>query len=119
MKSGKKRKIAVAIFKCIACVAAFICVLICALCLVSRFCMDGGEIAFEATIISVDENWVTAQVTKQAFTLFYKRLPKEIIFSTGNFEDYDLKAGDVISGIFKGGTVKGNHVTVITVTVIE
>jgi len=115
MKGGSKKKIAVAIFKCIACVAAFICVLF----LFGRFGRDGGDTGFEAIIISVDENWVTAQVTKQDFTLFYKRLPKEIIFDTNTFEGSGLKAGDVISGIFQGGTVKGNHVTVITVTVIE
>ena len=78
----------------------------------------GGEIGFEATVNSVENGVAYATVTEQATGLLSKKLPESIMFDTSEL-DVKLNAGDKISGCYLSGSVNGESVRVVSVTVID
>ena len=79
----------------------------------------GGEIGFEATINRVEPeyNMAYATVTKQDTGLFSKKLPESIMFETADLDE-ELNAGDKISGCYLSGSINGQTVRVVSVSVI-
>ena len=101
----KKVIIILAVMVCIA-VAAF-------------FSIDraGGEIGFEATINRVEDGVAYATVTEQDAGFLAKKLPESIMFETADLDE-ELQAGDKISGCYLSGTIDGQTVRVVSVSVV-
>ena len=80
----------------------------------------GGEIGFDAVINRVEPeyNMAYATVTDQDAGFFSKKLPESIMFNTSNL-DVELKAGDKIQGCYLSGTISGDSVRVVSVTIKE
>ena len=79
----------------------------------------GGEEGFEAIIVSVDGNVITAEVTKDDATSFLSpKLPDQIVFDADRCDGSHLKVGDKIKGTYLKGTIDGNNVRVVSVSVI-
>ena len=80
----------------------------------------GGEGGFDAVILSVDGNVITAEVTKDddATSFLSPKLPDKIIFDADRCDGSHLKVGDKISGTYLKGTIDGNNVHVVSVSVI-
>ena len=76
----------------------------------------GGEIGFDAVIISVEGNWITAEVTNDSASFFSKKLPNEIKFDSTVAGVSDLKPGDYIHADYLSGTIDGNQVKVVSIT---
>lgn len=80
----------------------------------------GGEIGFYATVLSVEGDVITAEVTKdEASSIFSKKLPDRIVFGTTVPGADNLKAGDKIYGMYLKGTISGENVYIIDVGVIS
>ena len=77
----------------------------------------GGEIGFEATINRVEDGIAYATVTEQDAGFLAKKLPESIMFETVDL-DKELQAGDKISGCYLSGTIDGQTVRVVSVSVI-
>ena len=79
----------------------------------------GGEEGFEAEILSVEENIITAKVTYENRSLFLSpKLPDTIVFDADRCDGSHLKVGDKIRGTYIKGTIDGNNVHVVSVSVI-
>ena len=79
----------------------------------------GGEGGFEAVIVSVEGNVITAEVTKDDATSFLSpKLPDTIVFDAGRCDGSHLKVGDKIKGTYLKGTIDGDNVSVVSVSVI-
>ena len=79
----------------------------------------GGEGGFEAEILSVEEDIITAKVTCENRNSFLSpKLPDTIIFDADRCDGSHLKVGDKISGMYLKGTINGNNVHVVSVSVI-
>ena len=82
----------------------------------------GGEGGFEAVIVSVEGNVITAEVTKDddddATSFLSPKLPDKIVFDADRCDGSHLKVGDKISGMYLKGTIDGNNVHVVSVSVI-
>lgn len=79
----------------------------------------GGEGGFEAVIISVEGDVITAEVTKDDATSFLSpKLPDTIVFDAGRCDGSHLKVGDKIKGTYLKGTIDGDNVSVVSVSVI-
>ena len=78
----------------------------------------GGEIGFDAVINRVEPeyNMAYATVTDQDAGFFSKKLPESIMFNTSDL-DVELKAGDKIQGCYLSGTISGDSVRVVSVTI--
>ena len=78
----------------------------------------GGEIGFDAVINRVEPeyNMAYATVTKQNTGFLVKRLPESIMFNTTDL-DVELKAGDEIHGCYLSGTINGQDVRVVSISV--
>lgn len=77
----------------------------------------GGEIGFEATINKVEDGIAYATVSDQDAGFLSKKLPESIMFETANLGE-ELQAGDKISGCYLSGTIEGQTVRVVSVSVI-
>lgn len=78
----------------------------------------GGEGGFEAAIVSVESNVITANVTHEYRTsVLSPKLPDTIIFDADHCDGSHLKVGDKISGTYIKGTIDGNNVRVVSVSV--
>lgn len=77
----------------------------------------GGEINFTATITQVKDGTAYAAVTEEHGYLGIGKLPGNIMFSTACLDE-ELEAGDKISGSYLRGTIEGQTVRVVSVTVI-
>lgn len=78
----------------------------------------GGEIGFYATVLSVDGNMITAEVTAdEASSFFSKKLPNRIVFDITVSGETNLKVGDRIYGNYLEGTIKGENVRVVSVVI--
>ena len=77
----------------------------------------GGEIGFEATINRVEDGIAYATVTEQDAGFLAKKLPESIMFETVDLDE-ELQAGDKISGCYLRGTIDGQTVRVVSVSVI-
>ena len=77
----------------------------------------GGEIGFEATINRVEDGIAYATVTEQDAGFLAKKLPESIMFETVDLDE-ELQAGDKISGCYLSGTIDGQTVRVVSVSVI-
>lgn len=78
----------------------------------------GGEIGFGAIIDKVEDGIAYATVTEQSASFLSKKLPDKIMFSTIDL-DVELMPGDVISACYLSGTIEGNTVRVVSVSVIS
>ena len=79
----------------------------------------GGEEGFEAEILSVEENKITAKVTYENRDSFLSpKLPDTIVFDAGRCDGSHLKVGDKIRGTYLKGTIDGNNVCVVSMGVI-
>ena len=80
----------------------------------------GGEIWFSAVVerVSTDPDVAFVQVTDQYTNFLSKKLPEHIYFFTYEL-DKDLEPGDIISGCYLHGTIRGNTVRVVSVTIID
>ena len=79
----------------------------------------GGEGGFEAVIVSVEGNVITAEVTKDddATSFLSPKLPDKIVFDADRCDGSHLKVGDKIRGTYLKGTIDGNNVRVVSVRV--
>ena len=77
----------------------------------------GGEIGFEATINRVEDGVAYATVTEQDAGFLAKKLPESIMFETADLDE-ELQAGDKISACYLSGTIDGQIVRVVSVSVI-
>lgn len=77
----------------------------------------GGEIGFEATINRVEDGVAYATVTEQDAGFLAKKLPESIMFETADLDE-ELQAGDKISGCYLSGTIDGQTVRVVSVSVV-
>ena len=77
----------------------------------------GGEIGFEATINKVEDGIAYATVSDQDAGFLSKKLPESIMFETADLGE-ELQAGDKISGCYLSGTIEGQTVRVVSVSVI-
>ena len=79
----------------------------------------GGEGGFEAVIVSVEGNVITAEVTKDddATSFLSPKLPDKIVFDADRCDGSHLKVGDKIRGTYLKGTIDGNNVRVVSVSV--
>ena len=75
------------------------------------------EIGFEATITRVEDGIAYATVTEQDAGFLSKKLPESIMFETADLDE-ELKAGDKISACYMSGTIDGQTVRVVSVSVI-
>lgn len=108
-----KRKIFIAIS------ALVLCVVIAFLAFLSLG-RGGGEIGFYATVLSVEGDIITAEVTRDdGASFFSKKLPNRIVFDTKVPGADNLKIGDKIYGNYLKGTIDGENVYVIGVRVIS
>ena len=79
----------------------------------------GGEGGFEAEILSVEDDIITAQVTYENRSSFLSpKLPDTIVFDADRCDGSHLKVGDKIRGTYIKGTIDGNNVHVVSVSVI-
>ena len=77
----------------------------------------GGEIGFEATINRVEDGVAYATVTEQDAGFLAKKLPESIMFETADLDE-ELQAGDKISACYLSGTIDGQTVRVVSVSVV-
>ena len=79
----------------------------------------GGEGGFEAVIVSVEGNVITAEVTKDddATSFLSPKLPDKIVFDADRCDGSHLKVDDKIRGTYLKGTIDGNNVRVVSVSV--
>ena len=77
----------------------------------------GGEIGFEATVNRVEDGNAYATVIEQDAGFLAKKLPESIMFETVDM-DKELQEGDKISACYLSGTIEGQMVRVVSVTVI-
>lgn len=79
----------------------------------------GGEGGFEAEILSVEDNIITAKVTYENQDSFLSpKLPDTIVFDADRCDGSHLKVGDKIKGTYLKGTIDGDNVSVVSVSVI-
>lgn len=106
--------------KVIMILAVVVCILVVAVVFfsVGRTGGEGGEIGFEATINRVEDGVAYATVTEQNTELFSKKLPEGIMFNTADLDE-ELKAGDRIYGNYLSGTINGQTVRVVSVTIMD
>ena len=79
----------------------------------------GGEEGFEAEILSVEDDIITAKVTYENRSSFLSpKLPDTIVFDADRCDGSHLKVGDKIRGTYLKGTIDGNNVRVVSVSVI-
>ena len=79
----------------------------------------GGEGGFEAEILSVEDDIITAKVTYENRSSFISpKLPDTIVFDADRCDGSHLKVGDKIRGTYLKGTIDGNNVRVVSVSVI-
>ena len=79
----------------------------------------GGEGGFEAEILSVKDDIITAKVTYENRNSFLSpKLPDTIVFDADRCDGSHLKVGDIIRGTYLKGTIDGNNVRVVSVSVI-
>ena len=78
----------------------------------------GGEIGFDAVITKVEDGMAYAAVTGDEAGFLSQKLPGDILFYT-DILDTALEAGDTIHGCDLSGTIAGQHVRVVSVTVID
>lgn len=102
--------------KVIIILAVMVCI---AVAVVAFFSIDraGGEIGFEATINRVKDGVAYATVTEQDAGFLAKKLPESIMFETADLDE-ELQAGDKISGCYLSGTIDGQTVRVVSVSVV-
>ena len=77
----------------------------------------GEEQEFEAVILSVEGNVITAEVTYDNASFLSAKLPDKIIFDANDSGETGLKAGDKIHGNYLKGTIDGNNVRVVSLVV--
>ena len=77
----------------------------------------GGEIGFDATVLSVDGTMITAKVTNDEASFFSKKLPRTIIFDASISGNTDLNIGDEIGGCYLKGSIEGEYVCVVSLDV--
>ena len=97
-----------------------IAVVVCILVAVAAFLSvgrAGGEIGFEATINRVEDGVAYATVTEQDAGFLSKKLPESIMFETADLGE-ELQAGDKISACYMSGTIDGQTVRVVSVSII-
>ena len=75
----------------------------------------GGEISFEATINRVEDGIAYATVTDDSAWFGAKKLPEQIEFKLDDLGE--LKAGDEIHGNYLRGTIDGQTVRVVSVSI--
>ena len=102
--------------KVIIIVAVIVCILVATLVFLVAG-RTGGQIGFEATINRVEDGIAYATVTEQDAGFPAKKLPESIMFETADLGE-DLQAGDKISAIYLNGTIDGQTVRVVSVSVI-
>lgn len=78
----------------------------------------GGEIGFEAVINRVEDGVAYATVTEDGAGALSKKLPDSIMFETAELGE-ELKAGDAVQGCYLSGTINGQIVRVVSITVKE
>ena len=79
----------------------------------------GGEGGFEAEILSVEDNIITAKVTYENQDSFLSpKLTDTIVFDADRCDGSHLKVGDKIKGTYLKGTIDGDNVSVVSVSVI-
>ena len=102
--------------KIIIIIAVIVCILVAVVAFLSVG-RAGGEIGFEATITRVEDGTAYATVTEQDTAFLTKKLPESIMFETADL-DKELNVGDKISGCYLSGTIDGQTVRVVSVSVI-
>ena len=77
----------------------------------------GGEIGFDATILSVEGKIITAEVTDDGASFFSAKLPDRIVFDANDSGETNLKVGDKIHGNYLKGTIDGENVRVVSLII--
>ncbi len=77
----------------------------------------GGEIEFDAVVLSVEGNIITAEVIDDGASFFSAKLPDKIVFDANDSGESNLKVGDNIHGNYLKGTIDGDSVRVVSLTV--
>lgn len=106
MKTGK-RKLSLWILIGVVCAAALV--------LTAFLTTDraGGEIGFDAVVVSVEGDWITADVTDDGASLLSRKLPDVIVFDASDSGVIGLRPGDHIHGDYLSETIDGNRVRVV------
>ena len=78
----------------------------------------GGQEGFNAVVVSVDGDEITANVTYDGASFLSPKLPEQIVFDAKRCEGTGLKPGDKIRGTYLKGTIDGNSVSVVSTSVI-
>ena len=102
--------------KVIIIIAAVVCILVAVVAFLSVG-RAGGEQEFEAVILSVEGNVITAEVTYDNASFFSTKLPDKIIFNANDSGETGLAVGDKIHGNYLKGTIDGNNVRVVSLVV--
>lgn len=98
--------------------AVFICFLF-ALYAFMSFDRAGGEVEFEAVVLEISGNTIRAEVVNSGMTALSPNLPSKITFTADNYDGNSIEVGDVISGFWEYGSIKGDTVRVLWFSVID
>ena len=101
--------------KVIIIIAVVVCILVAVVAFLSVG-RGGGEIGFEATIDRVEDGVAYATVTEQNAVFLSKKLPESIMFEIADLDE-ELQAGDKIRACYMSGTIDGQAVRVVSVTI--
>ena len=77
----------------------------------------GGEIGFDAIILSIEDDIITAEVTGDEASFFSAKLPKRIVFNANDSGETNLSVGDIIHGSYLKGTINGENVRVVSIVI--
>lgn len=77
----------------------------------------GGEIGFDAIILSIEDDIITAEVTGDEASFFSAKLPKRIVFNANDSGETNLSVGDIIHGNYLKGTINGENVRVVSIVI--
>ena len=114
MKTRRRKKLLIALLTGVACVAALLLVL---LWLSPRLIgHGGGERTVTVRIVSIEDDWVTAEVVRDDAP-FFAKLPHEIVFDTKMLGSMaaGLEPGERIRAMYLSGDTHGRQVKVVSV----
>lgn len=77
----------------------------------------GGEIGFEATVTSVEDDIVYAAVTRDDAGFGSRKLPDTIVIYAADYPEYEIQIGDQISGCYIRKSYEGNFYRVVSILV--
>jgi hypothetical protein len=76
------------------------------------FGRSGGKVWFDAVILEINGNMVTAEVISSGKTALSPKLPAKITFTADSADLGNVKVGDIIEGEWQYGSIRGHNVRV-------